>query len=1211
MNQEDRLKYFSWLIFVFFALVAPLACGQADPADQGPVRDAPRVGKVAVALTATVPNLLFHDQVGGGCVCNGVSGGGYTFSSRALPKTFADPVPAGNCVTSVQVNFGGTSCGSAPGFKLDGTALGTAAVGPRTCSCGACDSSTVSYSNAAGVANYVYGGSNSLTFVDPTTNYALSFANLTLTYVAANPVATTTTLASSNSVAAFGQAVTLTAHVAPASGPSAGTVTFTDGATTLGSAPLNAAGDATFTTDTLSVGSHSLKAAFNGACQLFASTSAAFTQTVNKAGTTTALTSSVNPTITGGSTTFTATVSATAPGAGTRTGTATFKDGAAVLGSAAINAAGVATFSTSALTVGTHTITVDYAGDGNFTASTSPAVSQAVNQDGATVAATSSLNPSTYGTSTTFTATVTSVGTGATPTGDVDFVDYGTLLGTVAVDAAGVATYSTAALLGGSHTIDTNYKGDVNHGVATGSVAQTVNGGVSATALVSLTNPSVFGQSVTFKATVSGFAATATGTVTFSEAGAALGPASALVAGVATFTSSTLDVNTHMIVATYNGDTNYAASDSAPLSQVVDKAATSTLLVSGSNPAIVGDSVTFTATVAATAPGAGTPAGSVSFREGATVLGSGALDASGKATFATSTLTVGNHTITADYVTSASFLASTSNDVAQVVNKDGVSATIASSLNPSTFGASVTFTATVSSTGAGGIPSGTVTFSEGATVLGTGALDAAGVATYATSALVGGSHMITATYGGDGNHAAGGSATLAQTVDGATTTTALASTVNPSVFGQSTTLTATVSSAIAGTITGSVTFSDGATTLGTVVLNAAGVATFSTSTFTVGTHALSAVYAGDTNYATSTSAGLPQVVNVGATTTTVASSSNPSLIDSSVTFTATVKATLPSSGTPSGTVTFKDGAATLGTGTLSGAGVATFATSTLTVGAHSITVEYGGSASYAVSTSAPLTQNVNAAATMIVLTAAPSPATFGNAVTLTATLSGAIGTPTGTVVFTDGMTALGMGALNAAGVATLSVPKLTAGTHTLDAAYSGDAIYATGTGSASLVVNKAATTTTLVSSLNPSTAGAAVTFTATVASATAGFTGQVEFFDGTTSLGIQPLTGVTATLSTSALAQTGHSITATYKGDTSFTTSTSAAVTQQVDAMPAGVDAGIPDAGDTDASAPVSAPAPNTGCGCRIEAPAGSTGGTGALLALAGVALVVARRRRR
>jgi MYXO-CTERM domain-containing protein len=1191
------------------AACAPDAPPTAQPADKSETQESPRTGSVSAELTASVPRMYWRNTGGAGsCVCLAVNGGGYSASPDS--KTFVDPLPANACVTGVQIAYGAT-CNPGPAFTLNGTSLGQGDNPGGSCLCQACTVSTLTYTNATGISGYVHGGTNTLSFAGG--GPALSYSDLTLTY-GPNGVATTTTLGASSNPSVFGQSVTLTAHVASPSGTPTGTVTFTDGAATLGTGTVNGAGDATLTTSALAVGGHSLTAAFaGGGCVFPASASAAFTQTVNKAGTTTALTSSVNPTITGGSTTFTATVTATAPGAGTRTGNAVFKDGAAtVLATVAINAAGVATFSTSALAVGNHSITVDYSGDTNFATSTSPAVSQDVNQDGATVAATSSLNPSTYGTSTTFTAKVTSVGTGATPTGNVDFVDNGTLLGTVAVDAGGIATFSTAALLGGTHTVDTNYKGDTNHDVATASVVQTVNGGASATALVSLTNPSVFGQSVTLKATVTGFAATATGTVTFSEAGVALGAPSTLVAGVATFATTTLSVDTHMIVATYNGDPNYAASDSAPLSQVVDKAATSTLLASGSNPAIVGDSVTFTAKVATTGAGAGTPTGSVDFREGATVLGSGTLDASGIATFSTSTLTVGNHTITADYVTSASFAASTSNDIPQVINKDGVTAKIVSSLNPSTFGASVTFTATITSTGAGGIPSGTVTFSEGATVLGTGALDAAGVATYSTSALVGGSHMITATYGGDGNHAAGGAATLAQTVDGATTATALASSVNPSVFGQSTTLTATVTSLIAGTITGSVTFSDGLTTLGTVVLDAAGVATFSTSTFTVGTHALSAVYAGDTNYATSTSASLPQVVNLGATTTAVASSSNPSLIDSSVTFTATVTATLPSSGTPSGTVTFKDGATTLGTGTLSGAGVATFATTTLAVGAHAITAVYGGSASFDVSTSAPLTQNVNAAAATIALTAAPSPATFGNAVTLTATLTGANGTPTGTVVFSDGMTALGMGTLDAAGVATLSVPKLAAGTHTLGAAYSGDTIYATGTGSASLVVNKAATTTTLVSSLNPSTAGAAVTFTATVASATAGFTGQVEFFDGMTSLGIQPLTGATATLSTSALTQTGHSITATYKGDASFATSTSTAVTQQVDAMPAGTDAGIPDAGGTDASVPIVAPpAADTGCGCRIEAPAGSTGGTGALLALAGVALVVARRRRR
>jgi MYXO-CTERM domain-containing protein len=1217
VNQEDRLlKYLRWLIFVCFALFAPLACGQSDTAStselasKNETAESPHVGTVSAGLTASVPTMYWRDSTGNGtgCVCGGVNGGGYS-GGGAPPKTFADPVPAGGCVTGVQVTYGGT-CAAGPVFALNGTVLPQGS-GSGSCTCGECFTSTATYTNAAGVPGYVYGGANTFAFQGG--GFVLSYSDVTLTYGTSN-TATTTTLGSGNNPSVFGQSVALTAHVASASGTPVGSVVFKDGATTLGTVAVNGAGDATFSATGLATGSHSITAVFtSGGCVFANSTSAALTQTVNKSATTTAVVSSVNPTIAGGSTTFTATVSATAPGAGTRTGTATFKDGATVLGTGAVNASGVATFATNALGVGTHSITVDYGGDTNFATSTSPAITQTVNQDGASLLLTSSVNPTTYGTSTTFTATVSSTGTGGTPTGNVAFKDGGATLGTVAVNASGVATFSTAALLGGSHTITADYAGDTKHTAATGTVTQTVDAGPSTTVVTSLTNPSVFGQSVTLKAAVTGSGPTATGTVTFSEGGVALGAPITLVGGAATISTAGLSVGTHAIVATFNGDTNYATSTSVAFSQVVNKAATSTVLVSGSNPSIVGASVTFTATVTATAPGAGTPTGTVTFDEGAIALGSGTLDASGVATFSTSALSVGSHTITAHYVTSASFAASTSNNVAQVVNKDGITATLASSLNPSTFGASVTFSATVTSTGGGGIPTGTVTFFDGAAMLGTGVLDATGVATYATSALLGGSHMISASYGGDGNHGTGSSAALAQIVNGADTATALASSVNPSVFGQSTTLTATVTSAIAGSITGSVTFSDGATVLGTSVLNAAGVATLSTSTFTVGTHSLSAVYGGNTNFVTSTSAALSQVVDLGATTTVVASSSNPSLIDSNVTFTATVAAKSPSAGTPSGTVTFKDGATILGTGTLGAGGIATFATTTLTVGAHSITAAYGGSASYDVSTSATLTQNVNAAAATVALKAAPSPATYGGAVTLTATLTGANGTPTGTIAFTDGVTALGNGTLSASGVATLSVPKLAAGTHTLGAAYSGDTTYATGTGTASLVVNKAATTTTLASSLNPSTTGAAVTFTATVASAAAGFTGQVEFFDGTTSLGTSPLAGTTATLSTSALTQTGHAITATYKGDANFATSTSAALTETVGAKPAGADAGSPGAG-TDASVPGETGAPSddsSGCGCRIEGPAGSAGGMGALFALAGVAVVAARRRRR
>jgi hypothetical protein len=134
-----------------------------------------------------------------------------------------------------------------------------------------------------------------------------------------------------------------------------------------------------------------------------------------------------------------------------------------------------------------------------------------------------------------------------------------------------------------------------------------------------------------------------------------------------------------------------------------------------------------------------------------------------------------------------------------------------------------------------------------------------------------------------------------------------------------------------------------------------GSASFSTSTLTAGAHSITAVYGGDSNFAPSTSKAVSQVVNKATTTTTLASSQNPSNFGQSVTFTASV--TPQFSGTVKGSVTFYDGATALKTVGLSG-GVAKFATSALTLGAHTITATYNGSASFTGS-SASLTQTVN------------------------------------------------------------------------------------------------------------------------------------------------------------------------------------------------------------------------------------------------------------
>jgi hypothetical protein len=155
----------------------------------------------------------------------------------------------------------------------------------------------------------------------------------------------------------------------------------------------------------------------------------------------------------------------------------------------------------------------------------------------------------------------------------------------------------------------------------------------------------------------------------------------------------------------------------------------------------------------------------VTFNDGTTALGTATLSG-GSATFTTSSLAIGSHSITVDYPGDAVYGGSSASALAQVVNKYTTLISVSSGTNPSTFGGSVTFTATVSSSG--GTPTGTVTFKDGVTTLGSGTL-AAGSATFATSALAVGPHSITAEYGGAPSFEVSTSTTLTQTVNPATT----------------------------------------------------------------------------------------------------------------------------------------------------------------------------------------------------------------------------------------------------------------------------------------------------------------------------------------------------------------------------------------------------------------------------------------------------------
>jgi hypothetical protein len=265
----------------------------------------------------------------------------------------------------------------------------------------------------------------------------------------------------------------------------------------------------------------------------------------------------------------------------------------------------------------------------------------------------------------------------------------------------------------------------------------------------------------------------------------------------------------------------------------------------------------------------------------------------------------------------------------------------------------------------------------------------------------------------------------------------------------------------------------------------------------------------------------------------------------SVTFTATVHPA--TSGTPTGTITFKDGAAALGTVALTG-NTASFTRATLAAQSHAITATYSGDAHFAASNSPILTQTITKAATSIVLTSSPYTSRFGQPVALYATVKPATsGTPTGAVTFKDGTAIIETHTLSL-GKAQVTTRKLTVGTHSLTAVYTGSANF-TGSTSAVLhfVTSKAATSTAVVSSLNPSKHGTAVTFTATVKSSTTGTpTGSATFKDGTVVLATVALTSGKAALTISTLAAGSHSITVVYNGSTGFNPSTSAILTQSV-----------------------------------------------------------------
>ena len=303
----------------------------------------------------------------------------------------------------------------------------------------------------------------------------------------------------------------------------------------------------------------------------------------------------------------------------------------------------------------------------------------------------------------------------------------------------------------------------------------------------------------------------------------------------------------------------------------------------------------------------------------------------------------GVHSITASYSGDTNNAVSASTPFPQAIAQITTATALSTSANPLSAGSTLHLNAVVT-LAPGAAPSGTlagtVTFKDGTTVLGTDVLDPAGHAVLSVPVLSVGTHPITAAYSGSTNYASSLSAAFNESVSITPTTVSVVSSTSSLLAGKPVDFSVTVSSTT-GIPTGTVTLNDGPAILAQGTLSSSGTAALHVSALTVGSHALTMTYAGDANYATSTSSTIGVTVSLAQTAVTLSGPVTPVDAGTLVSLTGTVS----SNGvTPSGTVTLRDGAATIATQTISISGNLAFSTDSLALGTHSLSLAYSGDA---------------------------------------------------------------------------------------------------------------------------------------------------------------------------------------------------------------------------------------------------------------------------
>ncbi|WP_430335108.1 Ig-like domain repeat protein [Rhodococcus sp. ACT016] len=456
---------------------------------------------------------------------------------------------------------------------------------------------------------------------------------------------------------------------------------------------------------------------------------------------------------------------------------------------------------------------------------------------------------------------------------------------------------------------------------------------------VSAPSTTLTGQTVTLSATVAPGAAP--GTVQFQDNGTNIGAPVPVASGSAAMSYSFSAAGAHNITAVYSGATAYAGSTSP--AQVVNVSVpdvVTTTSVTAPQTAFTGSAVNLSATVAPS-----NASGTVQFRDGNTSIGAPVAVSGGVAELSHTFTAAGAHPITAVF-TGAGFVSSTSTPATvSVTVPDLKTTTTVTAPSSSQTGASVTLSASVSPTPAGG----TVQFKDGVTLLGAPVAIVDGTATLEHTFTSIGNHAITAIYSGAaGFEPSTSSAASVSVTDPVVTprgTVTMLSVAGEAKTGASTDLWVTVRTSAGDAVDGgTVQFRDGGADLGGPVAVSNGVARVSHTFTSVGAHSISAVFSGVPALDGSTSGA--RIVTVSVPASTDADTATALTVPASAAGGTTVSlwASVVSSGPVRGTVQFFDGDAPIGEAVDLFDGTATLNHAFATSGAHRITAVYSGAA---------------------------------------------------------------------------------------------------------------------------------------------------------------------------------------------------------------------------------------------------------------------------